>query len=149
MGFSDHMTWFFHVQLRSRWSSVGASTCASVQARRCSNVPRGSSHESPVMRTKTTTSVDIFYVDNIGVLATSPLKASELIGKLTTTFEDAGLLTYEVSIGESQVVSLGTVLDCERRRSSLAPRRFRRLRRGIDAILTAKTVTGSTLEVIR
>ena len=32
-----------------------------------------------------------FYVDNIGVLATSPLKASELRGKLTTTFKDAGL----------------------------------------------------------
>ena len=64
------------------------------------------------------------YVDDIRVLATSPAKARELMGKLTTTFDDAGLLTHEVSVSDSQGVAFGRVLDCELRRSSLAPRRF-------------------------
>ena len=46
------------------------------------------------------------------------------------------------------MISLGTVLDTGRRRSSLAPRRFWKLRHGIDAILKAKTVIGTTLEVV-
>ena len=87
-------------------------------------------------------------VDNIGVLGTSPARATDVIGKGTTAFDNAGLLTDEVSVSGSPVISLRTVLDCERRRSSLAPRPFWRLRRGTDAILSAKTVTGSTLEVV-
>ena len=59
-----------------------------------------------------------------------------------------GLLTHSVSVSDSQQVSLGTVLDRERRHSALAPRRFWKLRRGIDAILQAKTVMGTTLEVV-
>ena len=70
------------------------------------------------------------------------------MGKLTTTFNDAGLLTHRVSASDSQVISFGAVLDCERRRSTLAPPRFWKLRRGTDAILKAKTVTGTTLEVV-
>ena len=65
------------------------------------------------------------------------------MGKLTTTFDDAELLTHEVSVSDSQGVALGTVLDCE-----CPPRRFWSLRRRTDAILSAKTVTGSTLEVV-
>ena len=72
------------------------------------------------------------------MLAATRLRAEKVIG----------LLTHSVSVSDSQVVSLGTVLDCARRRSSLAPRWFWKLRRGIDATLRAKTVTGSTLEVV-
>ena len=56
--------------------------------------------------------------------STSRSRAEEVIEKLTTTFDDAGLLTHSVSFSDSQVISHGTVLDCERRRSALAPRRF-------------------------
>ena len=59
-----------------------------------------------------------------------------------------GLLTHSVSVSDSQQVSLGTVLDRERRHSALAPPRFWKLRRGVDAILQAKTVMGTTLEVV-
>ena len=41
------------------------------------------------------------YVDNIGVLSTSRSRAEEVmgkLGKLTTTFDDAGLLTRSVSV---------------------------------------------------
>ena len=112
------MTWFFRVRLRSRWGSVGACTCATVQVRRCSSVPRGSSgrapifHHSPRQENENDDKFKYVYVDNIGVLATSQAKTSKLMAKLTTTFDDAGLLTHEVSVSDSQGVSLGTVLDC-------------------------------------
>ena len=80
-------------------------------------------------------------------LAATRLRAEKVIGGLTATFDDAGLPTHRVSVSDSQVFSLGTVLDCARR-SSLAPRQFWKLRRGIDAIVRAETVTGLTLEVV-
>ena len=85
-----------------------------------------------------TTRLGYVYVDNIGVLGTSLLKADDPMPKVTTTFDDAGLLTHGVSVSDAQMICLGSVLDCERLRSSLAPRRFGRLRRGIDAVLNAK-----------
>ena len=136
-------------------SLFSVSSYASVQARRCSNVPRGSSDVcwwttvgEPDLPRVDDDKFAYVYVDNIGVLATFSKKASELMGKLTTTFGDAGLFTHVVSICESQGASPGTVLYCERRRSSFAQRRFWRLRQGSDAILSAKTVTGSTLDVV-
>ena len=64
------------------------------------------------------------YVDNIGVFAASRSTAEEVMGKLTSTFDGAGHLTQSVAVSDSEVISLGTVLDTGRRRSSLAPRRF-------------------------
>ena len=81
------------------------------------------------------------YEDHIGVSSTSRSRARR---RLTMQ----GLLTHSVSVSDSQQVSLGTVLDRERRHSALAPRRFWKLRRRIDAILQAKTVMGTTLEVV-
>ena len=93
------------------WSSVGPSTRASVQAKSCSSVPRALSDVcwwTTVGEPRSSTSRQVS-VDNIGVQTTSPSpkKASELMGKSTTTFDDAGLLTHDVSISESQGVSLG------------------------------------------
>ena len=51
------------------------------------------------------------YVDNRGVLSTSPARASDVTGKVTTTFDNAGLLTHEVSVRGSQVISHGTNVD--------------------------------------
>ena len=99
---------FFRVQLRSRWDRGLAPIFCDFPGHEDENDDK----------------FGCVYVDNIGVLATSLAKASELMGKLTTTFDDAGLLTHEVLVSDSHGVALGTVLDCERRRSSLAPRCF-------------------------
>ena len=64
------------------------------------------------------------YVDNIGVLAASRSTAETVMGKLASIFDGAGHLTQSVAVSDSEVISLGTVLDTGRRRSSLAPRRF-------------------------
>ena len=150
----------FRVLLHCRWVSVGVCTCVSVQgeglfihATRLEKCPLVSDRDRPPIFQECQTKecedpLGYVYVDNIGVLSTSRSRAEEVMGKLTTTFDYAGLLTHSVSVSDSLVISLGIVLDCERRRSALGPRRFRKLRRGMDVILKAKTVTGSTLEVV-
>ena len=139
---------FFPVHLRFRWCSVGACICASVQwealfkrATRLERSPVNDRDQAPIFHESPGQEYDdkfgYVHVDNIGVLSTSPARGSDVIEKGTPTFDSAGLLTHEGSVSGSQVISLGTMLDCERRRSSLVPRRFWRLRRGSDAVLSA------------
>ena len=113
-GHLGRTTWFVHVHLRFRWVSVRVCIlcqCAGEalfkRATRLERCPLVTDRDqAPVFHESSgCEGFDKFghvYVDNIGVLATSPAKSSDVIGKVATTFDNAGLLTHEVSVSDSQ-----------------------------------------------
>ena len=78
------------------------------------------------------------------MLSTSRSRAEEVMGKLTTTFDHAGLLTHSVSVSDSQLSPLGQFWTVNVVGAPWLCGVFESYEGGIDAILKAKTVTDAT-----
>ncbi|CAK0882805.1 unnamed protein product, partial [Prorocentrum cordatum] len=88
------------------------------------------------------------YVDNLGVLSCDPSHTSSILSDAAARFESVGLVTHEHEVSATSSKALGTHIDLEGLRVSLAPARLWKVRQGVLYALSCRKLSGRVWEVL-
>ncbi|CAK0813206.1 unnamed protein product [Prorocentrum cordatum] len=88
------------------------------------------------------------YVDNLGVLSCDPSHTSSVLSDAAARFESVGLVTHEHEVSAASSKALGTHIDLEGLRVSLAPARLWKVRQGVLYALSCRKLSGRVWEVL-
>jgi hypothetical protein len=88
------------------------------------------------------------YVDNLGCLDPKMRDVESFVQDVQKDFGDVGLDIHETEILEGGGITLGTEVDGRNFRTTVSDKRRHRLRSGLLAMLTRRTVSGRQVEAI-